>query len=144
MSAPCKLRTRQPKAIATSKGSPRKLQEQLLAQIAEGAGLCVEVERQLSRNPTPQLETLIKLYRVLVLKICVEAEGAPSLLKLANELMRPVLEWARLEEKRKERELGEQKYRDQVEKAAREKCDGAAGALTPETLAKIERELKLL
>ena len=116
----------------------------MLAQIAEGAGLCVEVERQLSRNPTPQLETLIKLYRVLVLKICVEAEGAPSLLKLANELMRPVLEWARLEEKRKERELGEQKYRDQVEKAAREKCDGAAGALTPETLAKIERELKLL
>jgi hypothetical protein len=134
-------------AIRVQANSGAQLQERLLAQIADGARLCVEVERRLSQNATPQLETLVKLYRVLVLKLCADAEGAPTLLKLANDLMRPVMEWARIEEKRKERELAEQKYRDQVElqKADREKGrDGATGALTAETLAKIERELNLL
>ena len=145
MPVPPKFKRRQPKAVPAAEVSPRKLQEQLLAQIVEGAGLCVEVERVLGQNPSPQVTTLIKLYRVLVLKICVEAEGAPTLLKLANDLMRPVMEWARLEEKRKERELAEQKYRDQLKKATREKThDETAEALTPETLAKIERELSLL
>jgi hypothetical protein len=138
-------KTRRRALIRVAEESPRDLQGQLLAQIVEGAGLCVEVERALGQNPSPQVATLIKLYRVLVLKICVEAAGAPTLLKLANDLMRPVMEWARLEEKRKERELAEQKYRDQLEKAAREKThDETAEALTPETLAKIERELSLL
>jgi hypothetical protein len=133
-------------SIRVVKESSAELQERLLAQIADGAGLCVEVERRLSQNASPQLETLVKLYRVLVLKLCAESEGAPTLLKLANDLMRPVMEWARVEEKRKERELAEQKYRDQVElqKADREKeRGGATGALTAETLAKIERELNL-
>jgi hypothetical protein len=144
MSAARKSKPRASKEAAVSEESSQELQERLLAQIAEGAVLCEEVEQAFGENRTPQLETLVKLYRVLVLKLCVEAQEAPTLLKLANELMRPVLEWARLEEKRKERELAEQKYRDQVEQAAREKEGaGAAGALTTETLAKIERELNL-
>ena len=139
------LKRRQSAVVRVAEESPRGLQDQLLAQIAEGAGMCVEDDRALGQNPNPQVETLIKLYRVLVLKICVEAKGAPSMLKLANDLMRPVMEWARLEEKRKERELVEQKYRDQVEKAAREReRDEATGALKPETLIRIERELNLI
>jgi hypothetical protein len=145
MCAAHKFKPRASKEALAPEESSRELQERLLAQIADGAVLCEEVERALGQNRTPQLETLVKVYRVLVLKLCVEAQGAPSLLKLANELMRPVLEWARLEEKRKERELAEQKYRDQVEQAAREKEGaGVAGALTSETLSKIERELNLL
>ena len=72
-----------------------------------------------------ELETLIKLHRVLVLKLSLEADGAPELLKLAKDLMKPVMDWARLQEKRKDRALAEQKHRDQLEaqKAAREPGD---------------------
>ena len=117
----------------------------LLRQIAQGAAICKKVERQLAKHPAPRLETLIKLHRLMILKLSLEAEAAPNLFKLVNDLMRPVIEWARLEEKRKDRELAEQKRRDQLEaqKAARDKMPGG-DALRPETLARIERELKLL
>jgi hypothetical protein len=126
----------------------RELQETLLNQISRGAALCAEVERCLAGNPAPELETLIKLFRVIILKLSVEANVAPELLKLVNDLMKPVLDWARLEEKRKEREFTERKYREQAaaQAANREKekkdADGE-NALTSETLEKIERELKL-
>jgi hypothetical protein len=128
---------------------PEQLQAELLSQITHGARLCAEVEAKLSQNPTPELETLIKLYRVLILKFSLEAEVAPGLFRLANDLMKPVLDWARLQEKRKERELAEQKYRDKVEaqKAARDqrtRAESGADGLSPQTVEKIHNELSLL
>lgn len=124
------------------------LQTKLLDQISRGAAQCREIERNLAGNPAPELETLIKLFRVIILKLSVEANVAPDLLKLVNALMKPVLDWARLEEKRKEREFAEHKHHEQTaaERAAREKAGSDAGgenALSPQTLEKIERELKL-
>lgn len=98
----------------------------------------------------PELETIIKLHRVLILRFSLEAEISPDLLKLVDGLMKPVMDWARLEEKRKERELEERKYRDRLEadkaQAEREAGAGAAAteALKPETLEKIQDELSLL
>jgi hypothetical protein len=121
-------------------------QERLLEQIAEGAKLCQEVELQIKNHPVPALDTLIRLHRVLVLKLSLEAQAAPELFQLVSRLMKPVIDWARLEEKQKDRELAEQKYKDQVaaQKAAKEKdpC-GRGAALSPETLERIERELHL-
>ena len=129
-------------------GDQQARQAKLLDQISRGAALCREIEAKLARNPAPELETLIKLCRVLILKLSLEVNQAPRLLKLVNDLMKPVLDWARLEEKRKEREFAEHKYHEQTaaERAAREKARSEAGgekALSPETLEKIERELKL-
>jgi hypothetical protein len=137
-------------APAPSQLSPpetrRERQEKLLRQISEGAALCLKIEGRLAGNPAPELETLIKLCRIIILKLSVEANVAPELLKLVNDLMKPVLDWARLEEKRKEREFAEQRYRDQAAaqeaNREREKKEDES-ALTPETLEKIERELKL-
>ena len=138
-------RKRRPRSAASAGLETQGRQEQLLDQIARAAERCREVEELLSRNPAPELETLIKLHRVLILKFSLEAEVAPELLKLAKDLMRPVMDWARLQEQCKRRELAELKYRDQVEaqKAARDKA-AHGEALSPETLEKIERELKLL
>jgi len=119
--------------------------EQLLEQIRVGAEQCAEVERQLARHPAPELETLIKLHRVLVLKFSLEAETAPELLKLVKDLMKPVMDWAELQEKGKQRELAEQRHREQM--AARKAAPGGSNAggeaLKPETLEQIERELNL-
>jgi hypothetical protein len=126
-----------------------QLQAELLSQITHGARLCADVETKLSQNPAPELETLIKLYRVLILKFSLEAEVAPALFRLANDLMKPVLDWARLQEKRKERELAEQKYRDLVEaqkvdREQRARAESGADGLTPQTVEKIHSELSLL
>jgi len=125
------------------------LQEQLLSRISQVAKLCAEVERQFGQHPAPQLETLIKLHRVSILKFSLEANGAPRLLKLVSDLMKPAMDWARLQEQRRERDLAEQKYRDQVEaekaaQAREARVQAGDAALTPETLKKIERELNLL
>jgi len=129
-------------------GDHQAHQTKLLDQIRRGAALCREIERNLAGNPAPELETLIKLFRVIILKLSLEASAAPDLLKLVNDLMKPVLDWARLQEKRKDREFAEHKYQEQTaaQQAAREKAKTDASgenALSPETLEKIERELKL-
>jgi hypothetical protein len=112
----------------------RRLQEELLEQIAQGAKHCAELEKEFGQSPPPGIETLLKVYRVLVLKVSNEANGRPELLRLAAGLMRPVLEWAKMDEQRKERELAEQKRRDQ---------GAGEGGLRPETLERIEREINL-
>ena len=129
-----------PPTNQTPEGAPRRArrrQDRLLARLERAARLCAEVERALREHPAPELETLIKLHRVLILKSSLEAETAPQMLKLVSDLMKPALEWARLQEKLKERE--------QAEKAgASGDGSGKHKGLRPETLEKIERELRLL
>ena len=125
----------------------RRLQEDLLEQIALAARHCRELEAQFGENPAPGLETIIKLHRALVFSYCLRAEEDPEQARAVKDLMKSVMDYAQLEEKRRQRDLAEQKYRDQVEaqKAARAREGQAGGGtLTPETLGKIERELNLL
>ena len=133
---------------ALTKRRYRELQEKLLEQIAEGAGLCEALEQRFAGNPAPELDLLIKVCRLLVLKFSLEAETSPAVLRLLSDLIKPVMDWARLEEKRKEREFAEQKYREQTaaQRTADEKEKREASgenALKSETLQQIERELKL-
>lgn len=124
--------------------SPEELLESLLAQIAEGGKLCQEIDRQFKQHLCPELETIIKLHRSLVLGLCGKAHSRPKRYALVSALMKPVMEWARLEENRKRREWAEQKYREET--AARQAATterAAPKVLTPETLERIERELNL-
>ena len=123
--------------------------EQVLNQIAAGARHCGQLEEQFGKNPPPELEILIKLHRVIILQLSAQMHSNPDAVRSVTTLMKPVMDWARLEEKRKDRELAEQKYRDEVEaqKSEAEREDREAnkeGGLSPETLEKIERELKLM
>jgi hypothetical protein len=122
--------------------SQDELQEQLLAQIAYAASHCAEIERAFGDNPPPQTETLMNIYRVLILKLSGEAQVNPEQLKLAMSLLKPVLDWERFEDARKEREQAEQKERES-QTAARSR-EAGEDALRPETLEQIERELSLL
>jgi hypothetical protein len=124
--------------------SAEEMLESLLAQIAKGGKLCQEIERQFKQHLCPELETIIKLHRTLVLTLCGQAQDMPDRAALVSALMKPVMEWARLEENRKRREWAEQKHRAEV--AARQAATterAAPKVLTPETLERIERELNL-
>src|ERR1017187_2875325 len=50
----------------------RQLQARLLGQITSGARQCRDVEKQFGKNPAPELETLIKLHRVLILQLSTQ------------------------------------------------------------------------
>jgi hypothetical protein len=119
----------------------------LLGQIASGARQCADVEKQFGKNPAPELETLIKLQRVLILNLSTQASADPELMKLVAASFGSVMEAERLKLKRGELELSSRKVLllekksaafDQVKQAVN------SGGLTAETLTKIERELKLL
>ena len=126
-----------------------KGRERLLEQINAAARHCHQVEQQFGNNPPPELETLIKVHRVIVLQLSAQKEFKAETVRQITALMKPVMDWARLQEQVKARELAEAKYRDQVEaqKAALEREINAAkieGGLSPETLENIERELNLM
>ena len=90
--------------------SRKQVQEKLLGQIASGAQQCKEVEKEFGRNPSAELETLIKVHRVLILKLATQANVQPELLELVTEMMKPVLEFAKLQEKKADRELDRDKF----------------------------------
>lgn len=121
----------------TAAPAPR-VSEQLLAQLVEAARQCQELERQFGQYPAPELETIIKLHRALVLNLSLQADQAPELLKLVKDLMKPIMDWAQLQEKTRQRELAEKKLEAQSAERAK-----AGAALSPETLQKIEQELNL-
>ena len=91
-----------------------KGRERLLEQINASARHCHEVERQFGNNPPPELETLIKVHRVIILQLSAQKEFKPETVRQITALMKPVMDWARLQEQVKARELAEVKYRDQT------------------------------
>jgi hypothetical protein len=125
---------------------PRRLQKCLLDQIVEAARLCREIEEQLRQCPAPELDTILRLYRMLLLTLSAQVQARPELLQLVNALLKPVMDWARIEEQRLDRELARQKHRDQMalRQENREKARPDSGkALSDSTREIIERELKL-
>src|SRR3954470_6102835 len=91
-----------------------KMPQQLLAQIRAAARHCQEVEREFGKNPPPELETLIKVHRAIILQLSAQRDCDPETVRQVTTLMKPVMDWAKLQEQRKERELAEAKYRDQI------------------------------
>ena len=69
----------------------RRLQSRMLGQIASGAQQCAEVEKQFKKNPAPELETLIKLHRVLILQLSTKGNANPEFLKLSDQLTNTVI-----------------------------------------------------
>lgn len=62
-------------------------QNQLLDRITSGASQVREVEERFKNNAAPGLETLIKIYRVLILQLTTSGQADAELLKLADQLM---------------------------------------------------------
>jgi hypothetical protein len=91
----------------------------LLQQIATGAQQCKEVEEQFGENPAPELETLIKLHRVLIMKLSTQASADPgSMMETLFFAMKPVMDFAKLQDKAKDREFAISKFQFDATKAA--------------------------
>jgi DNA-binding phage protein len=93
-----------------SRERDRRQQARLLDQIASGAQQVREVEKQFSKNPAPELDTLIKLQRVILLSLSTQAGTDPSTLELIGNSFRAVMDSEKLKLKRQELELNKEKF----------------------------------
>mgnify|MGYP007071578106 CR=1 FL=1 len=129
----------------------QRRQAAVLAQITSGSRQSAEVEKQFAKNPAPQLETLIKLHRVIAMQLATQSVDHPELIEVANGLTKTVMDYAsgltKAEIEKQKLALSDRRVKLLEQKAAAfDKVKEAvnSGGLTPETLTKIERELKLL
>lgn len=86
--------------------------DKMLYGIATGAEKCRELDAAFASNPAPELAVLIKLLKNLIINLNLNPETPPDLIDRATALMKPVLEFAKLEQKQREAELDLEKFRD--------------------------------
>src|ERR1700756_428523 len=67
----------------------RQWQEQLLHDISSGAQQCGQAEKEFAQAAAPDVETLLKPHRVLLLQLSTQASADPPLIQLVNQSMRP-------------------------------------------------------
>lgn len=82
----------------------------VLGSIASGAQTVQRVESEFAKNAPPELATLIRLLQVLIMELSTQAFADPALLELVASLMKPVLEFAKLDVKRGSLNLDRQKF----------------------------------
>jgi hypothetical protein len=117
-------------------------QEAVLEMLEHGAADLRRMERLLAENNEPGMEQLVSLHRRLVLGLCARTDDPETMLQLADSAMKLLIGWARIEEKRKDREFAERKFKEQQTARARD-AKAADSGLPPELLQEIQRELNL-
>jgi hypothetical protein len=65
----------------------------ILSQITSGARQSAEVEKQFSKNPAPQLDTIIKLHRVMIMQLATQSVDNPELIQITNNLTKTVMDF---------------------------------------------------
>jgi hypothetical protein len=122
-----------------------RLQEKLLARIASGAEQCAAVEKSFGKNPAPELETLIKLHRVLSLQLATQSQENPELIKLADQLTRTAMEFVSGKTKaaQKEIELKQSERKLQILEKKAAQADAAKGVLEDKELTEGQRASRM-
>jgi hypothetical protein len=98
---------------------------EMLMLIATGGKQLQQVEDALKRSPVPEMDALLKLFRVLILQLSTQGKANPQLLVLADRMTNTVMEFisGQTKAKFKEREvsLAERKAAD-AKKTEQEKA----------------------
>jgi hypothetical protein len=93
-----------------SERQAQQMQDKFLATVASGARQCQEVEKQFGKNPPPDLETLVKMLRVLVMDLTIKGATNPLYLEFADGLIKRALEFAKLQTRQGALELLRSKF----------------------------------
>lgn len=125
--------------------------QSILHRIASGRKVSEDIAKQFSENPPPELENILALLRVVIMQQAVEGKPDDELVKLATTALKPILEAEKQKLARAALELDQAKFDLLKKKAdAFDRAQAAMseaktkGGLTPETLQRIEAELRLL
>lgn len=88
----------------------RAMEDQLLARVASGAQLSREIESRFARNAPPEVSTIIQLLQTIILQLGVQGTSDERLLLIASNLLRPVMEWQKLEQSKAEFGLAKERF----------------------------------
>jgi vacuolar-type H+-ATPase catalytic subunit A/Vma1 len=91
------------------KRQQQRMQDRVLDRISSGAQAVKAVEKQFAKDAPPEVETLIKLHRVLIMQLSLQATANPDLLKTATDCMKPVMAYLKVQEQRADRSLEERR-----------------------------------
>lgn len=105
-----------------------KMQADLLANIASGGKFCSELDAAFARNPPPETENLIKMLRVIVMQLAVQGSADSAVLNVAANLTRAILDWAKILEKRADRDFGLKKFHEAMRSKLEAGLDELAAA----------------
>jgi hypothetical protein len=97
-------------------------QKELLGEIVTSSNQCASVEKEFAKNPAPELETIIKLHRVLIFNLRTAGRENPDMIKLADQCTRTVMDYlsgqTKAGQKERELSLSEKKFEEFKSKAA--------------------------
>lgn len=93
--------------------------EKMLFGVASGAEKCRELDEAFKANPAPQLAIIIGILKNLIINLNLNPDTPPEILERATALLKPVVEFARIEQKQRDAELDLEKFRT----ATRSKVD---------------------
>ena len=85
-------------------------QAKVLASIASGAAINRAVTDAQAKDAPPEMLTIIGLLKTTILQQSVSAADNPESLALLPALMRPVIEWMRLQQARETSDLEREKF----------------------------------
>jgi hypothetical protein len=88
----------------------RKREDAMIRQIATGAQVVKDVEKQLEKSSAPNLELIIKLLRVMVLKLTTQANFDPTMLETLSFFLKPLIDWEKEQGKKEDRQLAREKW----------------------------------
>lgn len=94
----------------------RLVQEQLLERVASGARFVRDLEDRFSKDAPPELSTLVNLLKLLVMQLSVHGAADPKTLSIVSGLMKPVMDFAKLQQAQQELELSRARFQ-------RDTCD---------------------
>ena len=66
-------------------------EEHLMQLVMSGAKECRKLEEALVQNPAPSVDTLVKIFRVLIMKLVKNESVDPKFLRLADQLARTAI-----------------------------------------------------
>ena len=86
------------------------MQERILGSITSGAQTTREIEKQFGKHPPPETAQLVKVLKVITMQLSLQSTANPLLLEMVNPLMRSILDFAKIQEKRADREQDREKW----------------------------------
>src|ERR1051325_3565561 len=123
------------------KRQQQRLQDRVLDRISSGAAAVKQVEKQFAKDAPPEVETLIKLHRVLIMQLSLQATANPELLKTASDCMKPVMAYLKVQEQRADRHWEERRVAILEQKA--KKAEDAEETISDNKLSPEEKQQRL-
>lgn len=92
----------------------KEAQDTVLASIARGAAINRTVTEAQAKDAPPEMLTIIGLLKTMILQLSVNAAGNPELLELLPSLMKPVVDWLKLQQAKETSDLERAKFTQQL------------------------------